>query len=134
MFNSIVTERLGYILESLQLILNRFEGIEKNTDFISTEKGVELKDSITMRLQIIGENTKRVEKQMPDFFEEYLQTYPEPIIRFRDFISHHYEKTDYEIIFDICKTYIPDLQNKVGYFLNNLPSGKCEMIQEIFHL
>jgi len=104
--------------------LNRFEGIEKNTDFISTEKGVELKDSITMRLQIIGENTKRVEKQMPDFFEEYLQTYPEPIIRFRDFISHHYEKTDYEIICDICKTYIPDLQNKVGYFLNNLPSGK----------
>ena len=124
MFNQIVTERLNYILESLQLILHRSEGIEKNTDFISSEKGVEIMDSIAMRLQIIGENAKRIEKEMPDFFQQYLQTDPEPIIRFRDFISHHYEKTDYEIIFDICKNHIPDLQLKVSFFLNNLPTGK----------
>ena len=124
MFNQIVTERLNYILESLQLILHRSEGIEKNTDFISTEKGVEIMDSIAMRLQIIGENAKRIEKEMPDFFQQYLQIDSEPIIRFRDFISHHYEKTDYEIIFDICKNHIPDLQNKVSFFLNNLPTGR----------
>lgn len=124
MFNQIVTERLNYILESLQLILHRSEGIEKNTDFISTEKGVEIMDSIAMRLQIIGENAKRIEKEMPDFFQQYLQIDSEPIIRFRDFISHHYEKTDYEIIFDICKNHIPDLKNKVSFFLNNLPTGR----------
>ncbi len=104
--------------------MHRSEVIEKNTDFISSEKGVEIMDSITMRLQIIGENAKRIEKEMPDFFQQYLQTDPEPIIRFRDFISHHYEKTDYEIIFDICKNHIPDLQHKVSFFLNNLPTGK----------
>lgn len=124
MFNQIVTERLNYILDSLQLILNRSEGIEKNTDFISSERGVEIMDSIAMRLQTIGENAKRIEKEMPNFFQQYLQTDPEPIIRFRDFISHHYEKTDYEIIFDICKNHIPDLQHKVSSFLNNLPTGE----------
>lgn len=124
MFNQIVTERLGYILESLQIILHRSEGIEKTTDFISTEKGIELMDSIAMRLQIVGENAKRVEKEMPDFFQQYLQIDSEPIIRFRDFISHHYEKTDYEIIFDICKNHIPDLKDRVNHFLNNLPIGK----------
>jgi uncharacterized protein with HEPN domain len=44
-----------------------------------------------------------------------LQTnYPEiewnKIIRFRDFISHHYEMLDYEIVFEICEDYLPKLE------------------------
>ena len=32
------------------------------------------------------------------------------IIRFRDFISHHYEMLDYEIIYQICNEYLPQLE------------------------
>jgi len=32
------------------------------------------------------------------------------IIRFRDFISHHYEMLDFEIVYEICKDYLPALE------------------------
>jgi uncharacterized protein YutE (UPF0331/DUF86 family) len=35
------------------------------------------------------------------------------IIRFRDLISHHYEKLDTEIIFEICSEYVPRLERKM---------------------
>ncbi len=38
---------------------------------------------------------------------------PQPIIRFRDFISHHYDEADYEVLFDVCKNYLPGLKENV---------------------
>ncbi|MGK2864604.1 MAG: HepT-like ribonuclease domain-containing protein [Chitinophagaceae bacterium] len=41
----------------------------------------------------------------------------EKIIKFRDFISHHYEKLDRDIIFEICRDDIPELTLSVNKFL-----------------
>ena len=35
------------------------------------------------------------------------------IIRFRDFISHHYEMLDYEIVYEIGKIYLPQLESAI---------------------
>ena len=32
------------------------------------------------------------------------------IARFRDFVSHHYDQVDHEIVYDICKVHIPELK------------------------
>ena len=34
-------------------------------------------------------------------------------MKLRDIISHHYERMDHEIIFDICKNHIPILKETV---------------------
>lgn len=39
-------------------------------------------------------------------------------ICFRDFISHHYEKLDTDIIFEICQNDIPILKQKIITFLS----------------
>ena len=75
-----------------------------------------------MRLQQIGENVKKINLQKESFFEEKLLIDVDPIIRFRDFIAHHYEKTDYEIILDICKDHIPKLKNKIVKYLSEINS------------
>ncbi|WP_319575453.1 HepT-like ribonuclease domain-containing protein [uncultured Desulfobacter sp.] len=31
----------------------------------------------------------------------------------RDIVSHHYEKVDHEIIFDICQNHLPQLQKTI---------------------
>lgn len=34
-------------------------------------------------------------------------------MRLRDIVSHHYEKIDHEIIFDICQNHLPQLQKAI---------------------
>jgi len=63
-------------------------------------------------LKVIGENIKKIIKIAPDFFSNDLQFDTNAIIRFRDFISHHYEKLDTDIIFEICQEDIPPLKTK----------------------
>ncbi len=116
----IIHDRLKLILESINLILERTERIKTAKDFVKDKDGIELMDSIAMRLQMIGENAKRINKEQNNFFELKLNLDPDSIIRFRDFISHHYEKTDYEIIFDICIHHIVMMKKQIDdYFLEH---------------
>jgi len=112
----IIYERLALILESINLIIERTERIKTARDFVKDKEGIELMDSIAMRLQMIGENAKRINKEEENFFESKLKLDPDPIVRFRDFISHHYEKTDYEIIFDICTHYILIMKKQIDEY------------------
>jgi len=117
MHDLIINERLGYILESIDLIEERFKKIKSAAIFNSSKEGLETMDSIAMRLQHIAENIKKINHLQPEFFENQILLDPNPIIGFRDFISHHYEKTDADIIFDICVSDISVLKEKISSFL-----------------
>jgi len=97
------------ILEHLKVCEKRFLEIKKPNDFIESENGNTILDAIVTRLQAVGENLKRMNKNNPQILQKYPSVDWEKIIRFRDFISHHYEKLDYEIIYDICKVDVPKL-------------------------
>jgi len=97
--------------------MHEFNGFNKE------ETGTLYLDAIMMRLQAIGENVKKISKPQDDFFSSILHYDTNNIIRFRDFISHHYEKRDNEIVFEICKYDIPELKEKITHFLKE-HSGK----------
>jgi uncharacterized protein with HEPN domain len=120
MHEIVIQDRLDRILESITLIKERTYKVEKATDLVRVEDGFMLMDSVALRLQVIGEHVKKVDTLDPGLFPEKLQIDPEPMIRFRDFISHHYEKTDYEIIFDIIKSNLPSLELKINLYLKDL--------------
>jgi uncharacterized protein with HEPN domain len=110
MYDAIYKYSLETILDHINICNRRFSGIHTPADFISTDYGKTLLDAIVTRLQAIGENLKNTSRK-----NNLLQTnYPEiewnKIIRFRDFISHHYEMLDYEIVFEICEDYLPKLE------------------------
>ncbi len=63
-----------------------------------------------MRLQVVGELLKKIDKIDSTLFKKYSEIEWEKIMRLRDIISHHYEMIDHEIIYDICRNHIPRLK------------------------
>ena len=102
-----IIDSLELIVESIQLVQERFLNISEPDDFVRTSEGVTLLDAIAMRLQVIGESVKQIQKIDPSFFLAYPEIEWEKISRFRDLVSHHYDHVDHEIVYDICKTHVP---------------------------
>jgi uncharacterized protein with HEPN domain len=114
-----------FIFDKLELLVESIERIElypkdivHPNEFKNNAENFAKLDAAMMRLQVIGENIKKISKYHPDFFESILSFDTNNIIRFRDFISHHYEKLDIDIIFEICKNDISDLKQKIQTFLS----------------
>ncbi len=104
------------IIDSANKIQNYTKHLRNADKFFEDEKSF---DAVMMRLQSIGENIKKINKINGDFFEINLQFDTNNVIRFRDLISHHYEKLDTEIVFEICTIDIPELKQKIQTFLSN---------------
>jgi len=109
----LITDNLHDIISSIELIEKRFKGITGADDFVHSEGGMIILDSICMRLQIVGELVKKIQKIDPDVFEKYPGIEWPNIMKLRDIISHHYEQVDHEIIYDICMNHLPNLKNAV---------------------
>jgi uncharacterized protein with HEPN domain len=113
MLNTVVSDNLQIILESIILIEERFSKVDTPDRFVTSPEGLLLLDAVSMRLQVIGELTKKIYKIEPSLLEEYSEIEWEKIMKLRDIISHHYEMADHEIIFDICKNHIPILKSTI---------------------
>ena len=113
MLNSVVSDNLQIILESIILIEERFSNVDVPDKFVTSPEGVILLDAVAMRLQVIGELTKKISKIESSLLEEYPEIEWDKIIKLREIISHHYEMVDHEIIFDICKNHIPILKSTI---------------------
>ena len=112
--DDIIFENLRLISDSLILIHNRFIEINTPDDFVLTEHGVLILDAIAMRLQVVGELLKKIDKFDPSFLQAEDTVNWRNIMRLRDIVSHHYEKVDHEIIYDICRNHLPLLQKAVN--------------------
>ena len=117
--NAIIIDNLEIILESINIIEERFAKVSIPDQFISNPDGVLLLDSIAMRLQIIGELTKKIHKIEPSLFDDYAEVEWSKIIKLREIISHHYEVVDHEIIFDICENHTSLLKATIQKILRN---------------
>ena len=104
---------LDFILESINLIKKRFSKIKDIDDFL-TEDGLIILDSISMRLQAIGEALKNIDKRDKNFLLRAApKEYWSKIIKTREIISHHYINLDAEIVFMICNEKLKELEDKI---------------------
>ncbi len=117
MHDEIILENLQLISESLDLINKRFSNIHHPDDFVLDENGVLILDAIAMRLQVVGELLKKIDRENRSFLKGYDEINWDHIMRLRDIVSHHYEKVDHEIIFDICKNHLPKLRKTIRKML-----------------
>ncbi len=113
MLDEIIAENLRLISESLDLVANRFSKIKHPDEFVSNEDGVLILDAIAMRLQVVGELLKKIDKRDATFLLKYNEINWDNIMRLRDIVSHHYEKVDHEIIFDVCQKHLPNLRQTI---------------------
>ncbi len=114
-------ELLKFILESIVLINKRFEFIKCSDDFFDSDEGVEKLDSISMRLQSIGEALKNIDKRDRDFLLEVAEkNYWSKVIRTREILTHHYIEIDAEIIYEICDEKMNELRKNIEQLQKNL--------------
>lgn len=110
MYDAIYKYSLETVLQHIQICQKRFSEIETSNDFVATDYGEMVLDAIVTRLQAIGETIKNTSRKHTILQDTYPDIEWNKIIRFRDFISHHYEMLDYEIVFEICEKYLPKLE------------------------
>ena len=115
-----ILDILDLMLESISLVQFRFAKIGESEDFVSTSDGVTLLDAISMRLQVIGESVKRIQKKDLSLLNRFAEIDWDKIARFRDLVSHHYDHVDHEIVYDICQNHIPRLKDTIGKMIKGL--------------
>ncbi len=99
-----VQPHLAYIRETLHVI---DENTPKNhSDFMSDRNA---QDATLMRLQDIGEQLARIRDQFPEFYEQYQSDDWPKLIGLRNIISHGYREIDFEIVWNIVVTKLPDV-------------------------
>ena len=118
-----IVDYLDLMLESIELIENRFLKIRLPGEFVQSADGITLLDAISMRLQVIGESVRKIQKINPSFLDLYSDVEWDKIARFRDLVSHHYQQVDHEIVYDICKTHIPILKTALHKIHSSLSSS-----------
>lgn len=79
-------ELLVWMMDSINLVQERFSEIKAPDDFVQSSGGILLLDAIAMRLQVIGETVKQIQKSTPLFFEQYTAVEWDKIARFRDLV------------------------------------------------
>jgi len=126
MLDNLIRDNLQVILESIVLIESRFSKINNADDLVSSAGGVLILDAIAMRLQVVGELVKKIGKMDKSFLENYPEIEWDKIMRLRDIVSHHYEKVDHEIIFDICTHHVPRLRSTIHKIIENESSENID--------
>lgn len=111
MYRELILEKIGLIQESISIINERMKTINSAEQFVASPFGIMLLDSIAIRLQIIGEQTKGIDKLDKLLLSKFPTVEWNKIMRLRDLISHHYEDIDFEIVFQICLEELPKLSS-----------------------
>lgn len=122
MFDKLLTlHALDLIAESLEHILKRSASINCANDFLLSDSGMMILDSICMKLTAIGESIKNIDKVTN---KTLLVNYPEipwkNVMGIRDIIVHHYFDVDADEIFRICKEDIPPLYQAINKIREDL--------------
>ena len=115
---------LELINSSLQEVERRSEKISDPNDFLVSETGVILMDSICMKLSAIGESIKNLDKiTNNELLPKYSEIPWKNVMGVRDFIVHHYFEVDADVIFSICKNDVPLLISVINRMIEDLKQG-----------
>lgn len=101
MFERLIAYHILELLKkSLEEIIQRSERIRFADDFLSSNEGVILLDSICMKLSAVGESVKNLDKiTKREFLSNYHEIPWKNVMGVRDVIVHHYFEVDAEEIF-----------------------------------
>lgn len=112
---------VNLINENIETINKRVENIQSPDDFVSSEAGMILLDSICMKLVAIGESLKSLAKITNNkLLPQYPQINWKQAMGMRDIIVHHYFDIDAEEIYKTITEDMPLLQSTLEKIKTNL--------------
>jgi uncharacterized protein with HEPN domain len=107
---TLVQDILDDTIKATETIIQRCSHAVCMEDFIDTEEGQMVLDSICMLLIAIGESIKNIDKiTNKTLLCQYPQVPWKNISGMRDILSHHYFDLNAEIVYNLCQDHIKDL-------------------------
>lgn len=121
MFDKEETLHLLELIEStLSIIEERCRDIVTVDDFLLSDTGMVLMDSVCMKIIAVGESVKNLDKHTG---KNLLVNYPEipwkNVMGTRDIIVHHYFDIDADELFRIVKTDVPVLHATINKIIKD---------------
>lgn len=112
---------LQRVLQTIETIERRSQSIHSVQDYLLTESGMEKLDAACMLIQTIGENIKSInEKTTGKLLVQYPEIPWKRVIRMRDYISHHYDGVDADVVFETIKSNLPPLYETIKRILSDI--------------
>lgn len=111
---SLISDELHLLEETLQIILDRTAHIKQVNDFLTSPNGMTLLDSVCMKLLVVGETVKAIDKHTKGTLLSLYPSIPwSNIMGMRDIIAHHYFDIDANQIFNTIQEGVPSLLETV---------------------
>jgi uncharacterized protein with HEPN domain len=119
----LLVERLGTVLEALERIPRRFQGMSDSEDFRASVDGIDRMDAICMILIAAGEEFKKIDRQTEGtLFSRYPFDW-RGAIGVRDVMAHGYFDVDTEELFNICRDDVPSLIEILRMMIKDIERG-----------
>lgn len=115
---------LQRVQQTIETIERRNRSIYSVQDYLLSENGMEKLDAACMLIQTIGENIKTInEKTEGKLFVRYPEIPWKRVIRMRDYISHHYDGVDADVVFETIKNNLPPLLETIKRILSDIENN-----------
>lgn len=116
-----VLQVLHKIKETIEAIERRNKFIHSVDDYLMSETGMEKLDAACMLIQTIGENVKVIDyKTKGELLSHYPQIPWKRVMGMRDYISHHYDGVDADVVFEVIKNNLPPLLETINQIINDI--------------
>lgn len=116
-----VLQILHKIKETIEAIERRNKFIQSVNDYLMSETGMEKLDAACMLIQTIGENVKVIDyKTKGELLSHYPQIPWKRVMGMRDYISHHYDGVDADVVFEVIKNNLPPLLETISRIINDI--------------
>lgn len=116
---SLLRRLLAQDLYAIERIWDSFSTIASPEDFLLTTDGMRRYESISLNLQAMGENLKRIDHiTNGSLLSDFPHVPWSNVIKLRDVISHHYFDLDSVIIFEVCQDHLAQVESALREMLD----------------
>ncbi|MEN2740459.1 DUF86 domain-containing protein [Microbacterium sp. X-17] len=117
-----LADYLSHILEAIE----RIQGYTRDLDEAGFEHDALIQDGVIRNIEVIGEASRRIQVNYPDFVAVHPELPLGPAYQMRNAVAHGYFSVDLGILWSTVTSDLPALAETAATLLASLPEAEPE--------